>query len=118
MLGDVVLGEIAHEPRALAGVLMMKLTELNPRFYTWYGESARIGVTFDCPVHRDHRVFVPFANPLDGGKPEKRTHLWQRSGDTFDTLTVSPSVDYTRYDTGAPRDATCWHGFIRNGEVT
>lgn len=35
--------------------------------------------------------------------------LWRREGETFDTLTLHPSVDAS--------PAGCWHGFIRNGEV-
>lgn len=98
----------------------MRLSELNPTWYHWSGRTERIGVSFDCPVHGTaHRVHVPFANPLDGGEPEKgRNHLWTRSGDTFETLTLSPSVDYTKYDNGTLRDASCWHGFVRDGEVT
>jgi hypothetical protein len=35
--------------------------------------------------------------------------LWQRAGDTFETLTLSPSVDASR--------AGCWHGFLTAGEI-
>lgn len=39
-------------------------------------------------------------NPLD---------YWERTGDTFDTLTLKPSIQ---------RVGGCaWHGFITNGEV-
>ncbi|HKC40600.1 MAG TPA: DUF6527 family protein [Gemmatimonadales bacterium] len=70
-------------------------------------------------MHRKgHRCAVPFANPLDGAAPETgRRHLWQRTGETYETLTLQPSVDYTRLDNGEMRDPTCWHGFITNGEV-
>lgn len=96
----------------------MRLSELHPDWYGWHGEAGRIGVTFDCPVHLlGHRVYVPFANPLEG-RPEVRNHLWQRVGETFETLTLTPSVNYQLYDNGQPRDPTCWHGFITNGEVT
>lgn len=100
----------------------VRLADLHPEFYTWHGDTARIGIIFDCPVHRNtpqaHRCFVPFRNPLDGGRPEQRNHLWQREGETIDTLSLSPSVDYTRLDNGQVRDPSCWHGFITNGEVT
>jgi hypothetical protein len=36
--------------------------------------------------------------------------LWQRTGDTFETLSLSPSVDASR--------AGCWHGFLTNGAIT
>ncbi len=38
---------------------------------------------------------------------------WQRTGETFDTLTLTPSI-HSRKEKGG-----CgWHGFITNGEVT
>lgn len=100
----------------------MRLRELDPRWYGWYLEGGRIGLTFECPVHRGtpqaHRCAVPFTNPIEGRPETERRHLWHRTGDSFDTLTLSPSVDYTRYDNGELRDPTCWHGFVRNGEVS
>lgn len=96
----------------------MRLTELHPAWYGWRIEGGRIGVSLDCPVHREaHRVYVPFANPLEG-RAEVRNYLWQRTGDTFDTLTLTPSVNYQMYDNNTPRDPSCWHGFITAGEVT
>lgn len=97
----------------------MRLADLHPRWGTWSGGTTRIEVSFDCPVHgKAHRVIVPFVNPLDSGRPVMRTHLWFRTGETFDTLTLTPSIDYTKYDNGELRDPTCWHGWITNGEVT
>lgn len=97
----------------------MKLLNLNPSWEHWSGREGRIGINFDCPVHKKtHRVHVHFANPLDGEKPVERNHLWTRTGDSFDTLTLTPSVDYTKYDNGTVRDLSCWHGFVSNGEVT
>lgn len=80
-----------------------------------------VGVIFDCPCgnhDEGHQCYVPFANPLDGGPPTDPggwhgSGGWQRTGDTFDTLTLTPSI-YRREDLGG-----CgWHGFITNGEVT
>jgi hypothetical protein len=49
-------------------------------------------------------------NPLDGGpaiEPD-RPH-WQRTGDTFDAMTLTPSIQ---------RLGGCrWHGYITNGEA-
>ncbi|MFI5296538.1 MAG: DUF6527 family protein [Polyangiales bacterium] len=100
----------------------MRLTDLSPR---WVGVSdptprRRLGVTFDCPHCRTTRLGVFFANPLDGGEryvdppptngapPIARKH-WQRTGETFETLTLTPSID-------ASADGH-WHGHITNGEV-
>lgn len=106
----------------------MRLVDLNPTWQRWFHEKDipfgqpptwhAIGMSFDCPVHRTHRVHVDFAVPFDDVKPVPRIHLWQRTGDTFETLTLAPSVDYTRYDNGELRDPTCWHGFVQNGNVT
>lgn len=74
----------------------MKLTELHPE---WMGaggagisdkdgnpvpERHGVGVLLDCPCGCDRQLYVPFANPLDGGPPVNDGHAsWQRSGDTF-----------------------------------
>lgn len=100
----------------------MKLTELSPR---WIGVGdalprRRIGVTFDCPHCRETRLGVFFANPVDGGPayvdllpapgvPPIVRHHWQRTGETFDALTLTPSVDASA--------SGHWHGFITQGEV-
>lgn len=90
----------------------MKLTELNPKF-TYSGEGRRgMGIRFDCPIHRggDCLLGVDFANPIDGGPPsESDRYKWNRTGETFDTLTLTPSVDASQHG--------CWHGFITNGEI-
>lgn len=105
----------------------MRLVDLNP---TWLGaggegvfrknasgelepapERHGVGVMCDCPCGCDQRLYVPFANPLDGG-PSLEPRGWQRTGDTFETLTLSPSI------LRAPGKGGCgWHGWIRNGEV-
>lgn len=104
----------------------MRLTDLEPR----WGIDADIvidgskkhfdgrhgmAVTFFCPccrgTERETRLGVWFANPIDQGPPtDDAKHLWQRSGDSFDTLTLQPSVDASQYGH--------WHGFITNGEIT
>lgn len=115
----------------------MRLADLNPR---WFAEAGRHGqgVTFDCPCCVGKpgavRLAVAFTPALDGGTPcslrirdlvpvlwpEGMTGPgndvcppgihWAREGDTFETLTLSPSVDASR--------AGHWHGFIRAGQVT
>ena len=68
-------------------------------------------LSFLSPKGTGLRINIWFANPLDGGPPisdpDRPRCLWQRTGDTFETLTLSPSVD-------ASPD---WHGWIRNGEM-
>lgn len=113
----------------------MRLVDLDPRWATVGGpdtfivqpdgtrvprpERHGIGITFRCPCPHAHenygeRVFVPFTNPLDGGPSYDLTNpqraYWQREGDTFDTLTLRPSI---------LRIGGCgWHGFVTNGDVT
>lgn len=118
----------------------MKLTDLDPRWVSisrwdssdgtqhYYDTPPRIGgISFNCPVHtatcstcgqylpQTHRLAVFFSNPLDGGQPQVTEHLWQRTGERFDALTLSPSIDVSRYI--GKDGVVCWHGFITNGEI-
>lgn len=101
----------------------MRLAELNPR---WMKDGERIvGVTFDCAgpccsgkrSSEDNfeigtwiksRAACPFTVALDG--LPYRGDGWVRAGDTFETLTLEPSVWI--------EPPGHWHGFIRRGEVT
>ncbi len=98
------------------------------------GRVARrgLGVTLWCPLcvkaglpeHRRAMLPIAFANPIDGGPPEegfvgldgqmRHKHLWQRTGDTLETLTLSPSINAEgdKHDHGPG-----WHGWIQNGHV-
>ncbi len=101
----------------------MRLTDLNPR---WLGlhnfdpnSVYHIGVGFEDPTHREQRLAVLFDPPIDpAGLAAKygwglpfpdKTH-WKRTGDTFETLTLTPSIDASAHG--------LWHGFITNGEVS
>jgi hypothetical protein len=48
------------------------------------------------------------------GKP-REINWWNREGDTFETVTLSPSISVRQH--GEYEQLHCWHGFIRNGEV-
>lgn len=77
-------------------------------------ERHGVGVIFDCPcgnADENHQLYVPFANPLDGG-PQHDAQGWQRTGDTFETLTLSPSILRSIAKGGCG-----WHGFITQGEI-
>jgi uncharacterized protein DUF6527 len=119
---------------------MAKLTDLNPRWVGAGGDGIRstdgspaperhgVGVSFDCPCAactakrtgdegNDFylRVFVGLSNPLDGGPPHdpRPGAQWQRTGDTFDALTLTPSIQRHKVGMGG-----CdWHGFVTNGET-
>lgn len=101
----------------------MRLAELKPKWVVpngWVGsERFACGVTFRCPhcPETGQRIGVAFWPPIDpDGLVEKYSFKnwhplsWVRaSGDTFDTLTLSPSLDISV--------AGHWHGHIVNGEV-
>lgn len=104
----------------------MKLAGLNPYFIGAGGEGVTaadgqpaplregVGLVCDCPCGKcGMHLYVPFANPLDGGPPLSGNG-WQRTGDTFETLTLTPSI--LRISNGRP-ESCGWHGFITNGEV-
>ena len=71
-------------------------------------ERTGVGVTFACPCGCGQVRYVPFANPLDGGEPiEPASATWTRSGETLETLTLSPSIQV--------RGGCGWHGYVRDG---
>ena len=98
----------------------MRLIELNPNWVGAGGEGVSlhgkpmpertgVAVSFDCPCGCDTRAVIEFTVAIDGGAWSDKG--WARTGDTFDTLTLSPSI------LRAEPDGCKWHGWIRNGEV-
>lgn len=88
---------------------MQKLTELNPQWAGVLRPAAQSGegVTFDCPkCGPGHRLCAYFKNPVDGLEPNGWTPKWERTGETFLDLTISPSIDYG-----------CFHGWVEDGRV-
>ncbi len=117
----------------------MRLLELNPRWvaisrwdtpdgtqHFYDTPPRRGGISFDCPIHtkycecckqplpQSHRLVVFFSNPVDGLPPQVTEHLWTRSGEEFDNLTLAPSIDASKYEING---TTCWHGYITDGAV-
>lgn len=97
-----------------------RLVDLDPKWTGVYGHRDRngLGLHFRCPCLANDcawggTVAVDLANPLDGGPPipfrgvERQPTLWMRQGETFEVLTLSPSLHLVGH----------WHGWIRNGEV-
>lgn len=102
----------------------MKLTDLNPRGVldadiVIGGRNVHdtdrdgMGISFECPccrgTARTTRLAVFFANPIDGKPPSDDHKLWARAGDSYDSMTLSPSIDASA--------SGHWHGFIENGSV-
>jgi hypothetical protein len=80
----------------------MRLMDLNPEWrnvdYRNGGGAVR-ALRFQCPSGRGHSILIPVSGP--------KAH-WQISGEDFNTLTITPSIN----------EEGCWHGFITNGNVT
>jgi len=114
----------------------MRLVDLTPRWFAEEGRSGQ-GIVFQCPHCPGSKttLAVAFKNPLDGGAPielhtEKLYRLidpaywdgdakcmeavppgvhWAREADTFETLSIMPSVDASA--------SGHWHGFVTKGEI-
>jgi hypothetical protein len=116
-----------------------KLVDLNPKWMEGRyagADGAICGVRFDCPEgHADCWHAIPFTPDLAGVARESwQTNgaVWQRVGDTFETLSLSPSI--LRVPQFVSREAaiaagcipeyitdstTCaFHGFVTNGAIT
>ena len=101
---------------------MIKLSELNPHWVGAGGEGisdkdgnpvpyrANVAILFDCPCGCSTQVLLTISNPLGGAEPIKDDrHTWERTGDTFETLTLTPSFR---------RASHCgYHGWVTSGEV-
>jgi len=104
---------------------LMKLTDLNPN---WVGaggpgishadrtpveKRSGVGMSFDCPCGCGERTYISFENPVDG-KPKLGDNrpFWKRTGDDFESITISPSIYKPKEKGGCG-----WHGFIENGKI-
>lgn len=97
----------------------MKLIDLEPRWYA-NQNGHRIGFSFLCPHCDQSGQRLAIAVHLDGTSLDDDPnttqvfqdgeHVWNiTGGDTFDNLSLSPSVDASA--------SGHWHGFITNGQV-
>jgi len=98
----------------------MKLSDLEPRYYVSGNGGHPIGITFDCPHCRESGQRLAIALHMDGTNfdpdpdnpqqfPAGETVWSIIGGDSFDNLSLSPSVDASQ--------ARHWHGHITNGEI-
>lgn len=118
----------------------MRLADLNAKFWGatdtgWPlvnpdGQRHGLGVTFECPgtccagKETRQRIAVAFLNPIDGGPmPKDQRRGWKRTGDTIETLTLTPSINAHDVElVDADGNVTAekwghWHGFITNGAI-
>lgn len=94
----------------------MKLFDLDPH---WWASDVDTGLSFQCPHCRTQRLAVAMDTPTQAlmrtlhKDAIQLTHVdgkhWHREGETFDVITLSPSIDASAHGH--------WHGFIRNGDV-
>ena len=93
----------------------MKLTDLDPGWLVIDTQRQGMGLSLRCPCKPDCHQYLAvwFANPVDGGPPAAEgidpKPRWHRTGDTFETLTLTPSIDASK--------SGHWHGFITQGEI-
>ena len=95
----------------------MKLAELAPHWVVLEQNGKCVGLSFECPHCRSSRLVVLFhrsgREALDDAYIRAHSpgtgHIWNMTGNDFDDLSLSPSVDAS--------ESGHWHGFITNGEV-
>ena len=136
--GDVAAAEpvpaVLQQEAAVADTARRKskFADLNPH---WAEDGAGVicYVHFDCPEGHDGcKHTIPFTPALDGSTQHVGRVSWQRKGDTFETLTLNPSIK--RHPTHKNREealkAGClpqyigewmfcrFHGFVVQGKIT
>lgn len=115
----------------------MRLSELEPHWVATFDapEGVHQGVRFNCPCCGTQRLVIMFDVSIGDHPPadldrlrevqadcdhpefhrELQDHhmgaiLWHRVGETFENLTLTPSIDASKWGH--------WHGFITNGAIT
>lgn len=99
------------KPKRLRPQPLERLTDADPAQVQI--ATRLVGIAFDCPIHDNCRLAIP-TTPFDGGPPVswfRSNHVWQRTGDAFDTMTLAPSIDVN----GDEIHDCHWHGFVREG---
>jgi len=96
---------------------MVKLKDLEPRYFGLDDTGRTVGLTFLCPHCLKERLGVFFHERGQEAVQDSyikahspgTNHIWTKTGMSFDNLTLEPSIDASA--TGH------WHGFILNGEI-
>lgn len=103
----------------------MRLTELEPRWKA-HADNPRAAFVFRCPcckttwlsctlvpmkISEQFDAFIEEGRASGGDVvPSKQLYTWNMSGNDFDDLTITPSIDASA--------SGHWHGFITKGEAT
>jgi hypothetical protein len=113
-----------------------RLVECNPRWGVdgIRGDHQSRWLTFECPEgHANCRHQIPFTPSLDGANhasPQRNGAIWTRTGDTFETLTLTPSIrrdpifpdarsalDGGYHQDDLPSLLCAFHGHIKDGGI-
>lgn len=102
----------------------MKLVDLDAGFVS-SSPGTSTGLQFLCPGCKRERIVVPFSPTIGPGPVDAslnaRGVVWQRSGDTVETITLTPSIDskHVNFNDDPPHHPVeChWHGWVRDGAV-
>lgn len=110
----------------------LRLSELKPRWYV-LSDNVRHGFTFECPhchalllsqyketksvdmnierigVAFHHSGYEAMEDTIIHVLSPSTNHIWGMTGDSFENLTLTPSVDASAIGH--------WHGRIVNGEI-
>lgn len=102
--------------------LPCRLTDLNPELVGAVSEGK---LYFDCPFPGcNHTVCVmisaqPFHERPSQHPGQRSVKYWQASGSFPESLTLQPSIDLVEVNEAGQKIRTiCWHGHIRDGNVT
>lgn len=134
MTGPAPLGPTGGNACYWRAEVSIRLTELAPRWVGAYGApvDAKQGISFLCPHCQSLRLAVFFdaaicsngpvnlaqvkADQVDDGEAPGHLAdhhigrvLWHRDGDTFENLTLTPSIDASHFGH--------WHGNVTAGNV-
>lgn len=109
----------------------MRLIDLEPKFVGNYhvNDAHQVcynildsvdgaqGVLFTCPKCGGHSILCWFKNPRNAppvpADAFPKPGRWEFAGDTFDVLSLTPSVDLSVGGVGC-----LWHGHVTNGQCT
>ena len=102
----------------------MRLADLDAGFVT-SSPGTSTGLQFRCPRCRQTRIVVPIDPPIGPGPVDPslnaRGIVWRRTGETIDTITLTPSIDskHVNFNDDPPHNPVeChWHGWVQNGHT-
>lgn len=90
-----------------------RLVDCNPRFAQMGNSGQTRYLVFDCPEGREGcNHAIPFTPSIEGAvqtSPQSNGAQWNRTGDTFETLSLTPSI--------RAMGPCFFHGFVTNGAI-